>query len=178
MKSFNTQCILVDIKYVRMIVGELARDVVEDMSLRDTICSMGTDPTHDLATVTEEVTVESSKGTTREGELGSTVVRQNGVSVLKEGDQDKPVVNPTGESLEKLTKKGNTEHSPKVRNAIDGENLPDATVVSPGCEASKPERDTGIRPQDLQELVGFEHHRVGAEIYRYQTQLSIQILIG
>lgn len=89
-----------------MIVGDLARDVVEDMSLRDTICSMGTDPTHDLATVTEEITVESSKGTTREGELGSTVVRQNGVSVLKEGDQDKPVVNPTGGSLEKLTKKG------------------------------------------------------------------------
>lgn len=67
---------------------------MEYVSLRNTVCSMSTNPAHNLAAVTEEVTVESGKSTTREGKLGSAVVGEERVCMLKEGNQDKPVVNP------------------------------------------------------------------------------------
>ncbi|KAG1817370.1 hypothetical protein EV424DRAFT_1347957 [Suillus variegatus] len=45
--------------------------------LRDTMGSMSTDPTHDRATVTKEVVVQSSQSTTRETELRGMVVRED-----------------------------------------------------------------------------------------------------
>lgn len=55
---------------------------------------MGTNPGHDLATVTEEMTIESGKSSTLKVELRSTIMGEQGISVLKERDQDEPVVNP------------------------------------------------------------------------------------
>jgi hypothetical protein len=56
--------------------------------------SMGTDPAHDTAKVAENVTVERSKSTTRECKLWGTVMRKERGGVLKEGNQDEPVVYP------------------------------------------------------------------------------------
>jgi hypothetical protein len=83
-----------NIVHIRIVVGDLAGNMVEDMSLRDTIGSMCANPAHNTAKVTEKVTVERSKGTTREGELGGTVMRKERIGVLKEGNQDEPVVYP------------------------------------------------------------------------------------
>lgn len=75
-------------------MGNLARNMVQDVRLRDTVSCVSTNPGHDLATVTEEVTVEGSKSTTGEGELRSTVVGEKGVGVLEERDQYQPMVDP------------------------------------------------------------------------------------
>jgi len=75
-------------------VRDLARDMVQDVSLRNTVSSMCSDPAHDAAQITEKATVQGSKGATGEGELRATVMREERVSVLQKGDQDKPMVDP------------------------------------------------------------------------------------
>ena len=77
-----------------MVVGDLAAKMVSDVGLGDTVSGGSTEPCHEASTVTEELTVQSGKGTTGEVELGSTVVGKQGVGVLQEGDEDKPVVDP------------------------------------------------------------------------------------
>jgi hypothetical protein len=72
----------------------LARNVVYDMSLRDTMSCVSSNPTHDLSTVTQKVAVERSQSATRECELRRTVVRENGIGMLQECDQHQPVVDP------------------------------------------------------------------------------------
>ena len=61
---------------------DLAVDVVGDMSLRDTMGTCGSDPGHDRSEVTKEVAIIGRQGPTRESELASTIVREEGVCVL------------------------------------------------------------------------------------------------
>ena len=77
-----------------MVVRDLAAEMVGNVSLGDTVSGGSTEPCHEASTVTEELTVQSGKGTTGEVELGSTVVGEQGVSVLQEGDENEPVVDP------------------------------------------------------------------------------------
>ena len=77
-----------------MVVGNLTADVMEDVSLRDPVGSMSSEPSEEAATTSKKVAIKGSKGTTGEGELGRTVVGEDRVGVLKESDQDKPVVDP------------------------------------------------------------------------------------
>jgi MinD superfamily P-loop ATPase len=55
---------------------------------------MCADPGHNGTQVTEKVTIQGGKGTTGESELGATIMREERVSVLQKGDQDKPMVDP------------------------------------------------------------------------------------
>jgi hypothetical protein len=80
--------------YIRIVVRNLAANVVDDVGLGDTVGSMSADPAHDAAAVTEQASVEGGQGSTLEGEFGSTVVGQERVGVLQEGNHDEPVVNP------------------------------------------------------------------------------------
>ena len=77
-----------------VVVGDLARDVVENVRLRDAVRCKGTEPAHHAAEVTEEVAVEGSERSTGESELRSTVVGQDRVGVLEESNEDEPVVHP------------------------------------------------------------------------------------
>lgn len=77
-----------------MVVRDLGRDMVRNVGLRDTVSEVRADPAHDAAAVAEEVAVERRKRTTGERELGGTVVGQERVGVLEEGDEHQPVVNP------------------------------------------------------------------------------------
>ena len=77
-----------------MVVRDLAVDMVEYMSLRNTVCCACTNPTHQATQVTKQATVESCQSATGERELRRAVVGKNGVSVLKERDENEPVVNP------------------------------------------------------------------------------------
>jgi len=77
-----------------MVMRDLAVDMVGNVSLRDTVCAGGGDPGHDRSKVAKEVTVVSRQGTTGESELSWAVMREEGVGVLQESDQDEPVVNP------------------------------------------------------------------------------------
>jgi len=69
-------------------------DMMGDVSLRNTMRAGGSNPGHDRSEVTKEVTIISCQGTTGESELARTIVREEGVSVLQEGDQHEPVVDP------------------------------------------------------------------------------------
>lgn len=75
-------------------MGNLAVDVMGDVCLRDTVCTGSSDPGHDGSKVAEEVTIVSGQGTTGESELVGTIMRNEGVGVLQESDQHKPVVDP------------------------------------------------------------------------------------
>jgi hypothetical protein len=61
---------------------DLARDMVQDVSLRDTMGHSCAEPGRDAAQVAEQAAVEGGEGTTGEGELGGTVMGNEGVSVL------------------------------------------------------------------------------------------------
>jgi len=105
-------------------VRDLARNMVQDVSLRNTVGGMCADPGHKGTQITEEVTVQGGKGAAGKGELGGTIMREKRVGVLQEGDQDKPVVDP------------------KVRHQV---NLPDsgeALDVDAGGDNGKPDGDT------------------------------------
>ena len=73
---------------------DLARNVVQDVSLGDTIGCVSPNPSHDLATVAQRAAVERSQSTTGECKLWGTVVRENGIGVLQERDHHQPVVDP------------------------------------------------------------------------------------
>ena len=78
----------------RVVVGYFARNVVGNVGLRDAVGAGGSDPGHDGSEVTKEVTIVRRQGTTRESELVSTVVGEEGVGMLQESDQHEPMVNP------------------------------------------------------------------------------------
>ena len=71
---------------IRIVVGNCAANVVEDMGLRKAIGSVSTNPTREPAAVAEEVTVESCKSTTGKSERSSTIVWEKRISVLEESD--------------------------------------------------------------------------------------------
>lgn len=79
---------------------DLARNVVGDVRFRDSVCRKGAEPSHEAAKVTKKVAVERGQCTARERELRCAIVGQDGVGVLKEGDQDEPVVDPSLRCLE------------------------------------------------------------------------------
>jgi len=79
---------------LRVVVRDFARNMVQDVSLRNTVGSMCAKPPHKGTQITEEVTVQGGKSATRKGKLRGTIMREKRVGVLQEGDQDKPVVDP------------------------------------------------------------------------------------
>jgi len=91
-----------------MVVRDLAVDVVGNVSFRDAMRAGGSDPGHDRSKVTKEVTVISRQGTTGESELPWAIVREEGVGMLQESDQDEPVVNP-GKTLVCNSEKGRVD---------------------------------------------------------------------
>ncbi len=66
-----------------IVVGNLGRDVVSDVSLADTVEEPSTDRP-------EHVSVNGSKGTSGESPLVSGVVGQKRVGVLEVSDEDEP----------------------------------------------------------------------------------------
>lgn len=79
---------------LRVIMRDLAGDMVQNVRLRDTVCGMRTNPAHDGAEVPKQAAVQRSEGTTLEIVYVRAVVGQKRVRVLQEGDQDEPVVDP------------------------------------------------------------------------------------
>lgn len=76
---------------------DLARNVVQDVSLRNTVGGMRAEPAHNGTQIAEEMTVQGGKSATGKGELGGTIMRKKRVGVLQEGDQDEPVVDPNNQ---------------------------------------------------------------------------------
>jgi hypothetical protein len=146
-----------------VVMGNLAMDVVGDVSLRDTVCAGGSDPGHDGSKVTEEVTIKSGQGTTGESELAGTIVRKEGVGMLQESDQYKPVVDP-GKTFVGVTESGDRCYIPEVRNDIGAQDFKDSKGVDRVVQSSNPEQDANVRDDDLSPLAGGEHWSARAEV--------------
>ena len=65
-----------------MIVRNSARNVVQNVGLSDSMCRHSSEPAHDRSQVTKHRAVESRESTSGEGELGSAVMREQGIGVL------------------------------------------------------------------------------------------------
>ena len=133
------------------------------MGLRDTVCSMSTDPPHDGAKVAQKVTVEGGKGTASESEFGSTVVGEERVGVLEESDQHQPVVDPNNNQYNPGNRSYRIE-IPKIRNEVDPEDVQEAPNVDATSDAGEPEQDTNSGDEHLEAVVRHEHGRVGIEV--------------
>lgn len=59
----------------RMVVGNFAANMMKNVSLRDTMSGMSSDPSHNAAKITEKATVQGRKGTTRKSKGVGTVMR-------------------------------------------------------------------------------------------------------
>lgn len=130
----------------RVIVRDLAVDVVQDMGLGDAVRGRGTDPAHEAAEVAKEVAVQGREGTAGEGELGGAIVRESWVGVLQERDQDEPVVNPD------------------VGGDVVAPSVEEAEVVDRNADGDGPEDDADVRENDLEEVVRRENDRLRVEV--------------
>jgi hypothetical protein len=124
----------------------LAGDVVENVGLRNTVGGMCSNPTHDAAKIAEEVTVQGCKGSTREGEFRSAVVREEGISVLEESDQDEPVVDP------------------EVGDEVEPEDVGETVMIDGSPNNTEPDGNANDRDDNLAVMVGCEHRRAGNEV--------------
>ena len=119
---------------------------MENVSLRDTVGEDTTEPPEDWTGTTEKRAVEGRECTTLEVECRAAVVREVGVSVLEEGDQDEPVVDP------------------EVRDSVDAGHLEETTSHGPVNKCSDPEQNTDIAEDDLVALVRSENDRGRPEV--------------
>ena len=129
-----------------MVMWDLRRHVMEDVSLRDSVREAATKPAEEGTSATEKRAVEGGEGTTLEVERGATVVREVGVGVLEEGDQNEPVVDP------------------EVRDTIDAGHLGESTGDRPVDKSSDPEENTNVTDDDLAVLVRGKYDRRRLEV--------------
>lgn len=130
----------------RVIVRDLARDVMQDVRLTDPMSRSSADPTCNGAKVTEKSAIQGSEGTTGEGKLGRAVVGKERVRVLEERDEDEPVVDP------------------KVGNKVGAEDLEEAEVVDCSNDAREPKYNANVGDDDLPILVRGEEGRLGHKV--------------
>jgi hypothetical protein len=137
-----------------IVMGNLARNVVQNVSLRDTVGHSCTKPGRDATKIAEETAVESGERTTGESELRGAVVGKDGVGMLEERDQDQPVVDPMIQMVSRcLRMKPEKASSPNIRHQIETENLGKTFIVRPCNDGTEPEEDTDVGNDDLIILV-------------------------
>lgn len=102
---------------------------------------MCTNPGHNRAEFTEKLAVQGGKGAAGESELGDTIMREERVSVLQEGDHNKPMVDPNLQ-LSSFRFKAEKWIQPEVRNQISLPDSGEAHEVDADGENGKPDGDT------------------------------------
>lgn len=86
------------------------------------------------------------------------------VGVLKESNQNEPVVDPVSLVLAKEHPELRHSNSPEVGDEVETEDLGEAFVVRPGDDYAEPDGNTDIRQDDLVVLVRCEHDRGWLEV--------------
>jgi len=114
--------------------------------LRNSVRQDPTEPAEEWTGATEKRAVEGGERTTLEIECGAAVVREVGVSVLEEGDQNEPVVDP------------------EVRDTVDAGHLQEPTGHRPVDKSTNPEENTDVTDDDLVVLVGSKNDRRRLEV--------------
>ena len=100
-----------------------------------------TEPAEEWTGATEKRAVDGGDCTTLEVECGTAIVREVGVSVLEEGDQNEPVVDP------------------EIRDTVDAGHLQETTGYRPIDKSSDPEENTNGADDNLVVLVRSENDR-------------------
>lgn len=77
-----------------VVVRNLACNVMEDVSLRDTVGGKCTDGTHNGTKITEEIAIQCRQSTTRESVGRSAVMGEQRIGVLEECNEHEPMVDP------------------------------------------------------------------------------------
>lgn len=126
-----------------VVVGDLARDVVKDVSLSNTVEKVRTNRT-------EPVAVNRAKSATREGPCLGLVVRKSGVGVLEVGDHYEPVV------------------APQVRNDIVAEDVRETALgeQAPGGESAERSGDTNVGNDNLHAVTLVKDNRIRVKVVR------------
>lgn len=73
---------------------DLTTDMMQHMRLRNPVRSSRSDPPSNFTQPSKQLSIHRRERTTGERECTLTVVREEGVCVLEEGDEDEPVVDP------------------------------------------------------------------------------------
>lgn len=87
-------------EYVRVVVGDLAVDVVQDVRLRDAVSGDAAEPAHQATEVAERAAIQRRESAALEREFALAVTGKDRVGVLQERDQDEPVVDPVKEFID------------------------------------------------------------------------------
>ena len=137
----------------------LAVNVMEHVSLRNTVRCGSTNPAHEATEVAKKVAVQRSQCTTREGEFTGAIMGQERVGVLEERNQDEPVVNPNQRQQFSVLSRPTTTWEgdiPKIRRQVNAENIDKPERSDRGSYSEHPEYDTEIGEEDLAEMMRSE----------------------
>ena len=80
-------------------------------------------PTHKRAEVAKQIAIKRCQSTTRECELLGTIMRQQRIGMLQEGDKDQPVVHPVRKYSVNVKAKSHVNDSPEIGYKIQAEHL-------------------------------------------------------
>lgn len=123
---------------VRVVEGDAADVVVEDMSLDDAVEKVAADEAH--------LTVNGSSGTTDEVPLVVGVVGKGRVGVLEEGDGNEPVVNP------------------EVGNKVPDGHVVETELLNEEVQSSGHQTDTNIAEDDELSVTVLVQRAAGIEV--------------
>ena len=102
---------------------DFAGDMVSYMRFRDSMCHSCANPTHKRSEVAKQITIEGCQSTTRECEFLRTIVRQQRIGMLQEGDEHKPVVHPVQKYSAHIKIEGCENNSPEIWHEVQAEHL-------------------------------------------------------
>jgi hypothetical protein len=102
---------------------DLARNMVSYMGFRDAMRHGRANPTHKRAEVAKQITIKRRQGTTRECELPGTIVWQQRIGMLQEGDEDQPVVHPVRTYSVNVKVENHVDDSPEIGYKVQAEHL-------------------------------------------------------
>jgi hypothetical protein len=120
--------------------------MMQHMCLRNPMCRMPTQPSHDAPQVAQQIPIKCTQCPPRKRERVRLVMRDERVRVLEEGNEDEPVIDPD------------------VRGEVDFKRGEEPKVRDRETDEEEPEEDAKIRPEDLGALVGFEDDGGGQEV--------------
>lgn len=92
--------------------------------------------------------------------------------MLKEGDQDDPVVDPIVGEMHQRREIRKGENSPEVRSQVNFEHLEESELNDRVAQGGGPNENTNIRDDDLHPMLRQEDHRIWVKIWNQSTSIN------
>jgi hypothetical protein len=129
-----------------MVMRDFRTEVMQHMRLRNSVSQGAPKPPKKGASTTKQASIHSRKRATLEVERSRTVVWDQWIGVLEQGDQNDPVVDP------------------KIREEVDTRHLPKATSGRPVGEDTEPEKNSNIADDNLGALMSSKYYGPWVEV--------------